>query len=249
MCSDRFSPRSSSFGRAVTLRFDRLDAMKMAALVTFALAVVTTGCGSSSPTQVNVSRWPLPQNEVSAAIDPNKPDVLLVGSNSLQEGQTRSYTSTDGGATWTTELAPPLATGFSEVDPAVAIDASGREYFASLQTRRRSDGLADHQLFASTRSGPGGEWGAPVAVDQPFGLAPLAIDDKDAIAVDGTRVYLTWSRFLNWTNPKHNRYSIMLARTTNGGRSWSTPVAVTTTTKTINLIYASVGARGKNVYV
>lgn len=212
------------------------------------LALVAAACGSApAPRDVDVSRTGGPQNEVWGAVDPTDPDVVIAGSNDFGVQRTRGYTSTDGGRTWKVELAPPLAPDiFATVDPAVAIDARGREYYAALEF---STSLHRPNLFAAVRSGPNAHWRPPVSVDRAgIGQAAYVSDDKDAIAVDGTAVYLAWSRFSTETNPIRHVYSIEISRTDDGGRRWSTPVAVTRSAQDVPT-YASVAARGRIVAV
>jgi hypothetical protein len=218
------------------------------ATASVALVLLTASCGgaTATPRQVDVSGVPGPQNEVSAAVDPTHPNVLFAGSNSFGEQRTRAYTSTDGGRTWTTAFAPPEPPDYVfEADPAVTIDARGREYFAALEfTSARMP-----RLFVTVRRGPHAPWSAPVSVDAAaVGLAPYVSDDKDVIANDGTHVYLTWSRYMTWTSPKRHRYSIVVSRSDDGGRTWSRPVDVDRSAREIPL-YASVAAAGRLVWV
>jgi hypothetical protein len=219
---------------------------RAAALLPLVLLAAACGGGAAAPAQVDVSHLSGPQNEVTAAVDPSNPDVVLAGSNSLQQGYTHAYTSTDGGKTWQDAIAPVLASGARfEVDPAVAIDSTGREYYAALEGQP-----TPLHVFVSTRAGPHARWSTPVDLDPKLGsLAPFAIDDKDAIDVDRTHVYVVWSRFLTTRKPRHSLNSIMLSRSTDGGRTWSLPVTVTSTTEARAPGYGSVAAAGETVWV
>jgi hypothetical protein len=221
-------------------------------VIRFAVAALLalTAAGASAPANVDVSHASGPQNEVSAAFDPRDPQVLLAGSNSFGEGRTRAYGSTDGGASWTSAQAPPLPAGYTgQVDPSVGIDARGREYFSFLSFAPSRVGL----LFVSTRPGAHGRWSVPRKVDPAVaGLAPYATDDKDvlAVAADGRRVYLAWSRYLSWTRPARVRNSVMISHSDDGGRTWSRPLAVATTTAREPLFFATVAvAASGTVYV
>ena len=211
------------------------------------LVLLAAACGgTSAPKNVDVSSTAGPQNEVWAAVDPTNPDVVVAGSNDFGVQLTRGYTSTDAGRTWKVAFAPPLASENSAaVDPTVAIDSRGREYYASLQFARSSN---RPYLYASARSGPAVPWSAPVLVGRAaLGGAPGVSDDKDAIAADGTRVYLAWSRFFFWTRARHQQ-TIELSHTSDGGRTWSTPVTVTRSSRDVPL-YASVAAHDRVVAV
>ena len=199
--------------------------------------------------QVNVSNAPQRQREVSIAVDPSNPAVLVAGSNS-RPGSTRAYASTDGGATWTSTSAPALPPGSSDAcgtDPAVGIDLRGRQYFAfAVITPCGIEGQGT--LLVATRTGPRADWVTPEA--------PIAapergsFDDKPALAVDtspdspySNRAYVAWTRYLGRT-----RVGVLLSRS-DDGRTWSAPVSVNST-KTLGASYASIGiARDGTVYV
>lgn len=85
-----------------------------------------------------VSHWPGSQDEVSAAVDPADPSILLAGSNSLQfDPSVRVYGPTDAGLYWTSDLLPLPTTaksaGAAGTDaflPAAAYDPSKQTLWA-----------------------------------------------------------------------------------------------------------------------
>ena len=106
-----------------------------AALAT--VVVLAAGAAGASFGEVDVSQVRGAQAEVAVAVDPAQPNVLFAASNSLDfrsltnlGNLMRTYSSVDGGATWT-GAAGPLPTPYggrkrcNAGDPAPAIDASG----------------------------------------------------------------------------------------------------------------------------
>ena len=210
--------------------------MRSAACSVLAAALVASfaaaGCGSSTPPQlpeaafgqVDVSHAPGPQEEVSAAIDPYDDRVLLAGSNEGVENQ-----STDGGARWSSALAPRL--GLSESwcaygDPSLGIDGDGREYYAFLAAPYLCTTEGRGQVYVATRFGPGGAWSSPTTP-----VAPPAVaqdDDKPALAVDldpasphRGRVYVIWARQFGFEDRR-----LLVSHSDDHGGIWSTPVRV-----------------------
>ena len=213
-----------------------------------ALAALALVAGAA-PANVNVSRLAGPQTEPAIAVDPHDDAILLAGSNSVQEGTMRIYTSSDGGQTWQTRTAdePPadlLASCAS--DPGVAIDLRGRQYYSF---GRAAPCRADEpqRIYIVTRDGPDAEWSAPRLV-APLGRARF--DDKPAIAVDNSpvsrfrgRVYLAWTRVARDTS-----FIVVLTHSDDGGKTWSKPVRANRTGR--ELTYVSVAtSRNGSVYV
>lgn len=219
------------------------------ALVACVLTAVVPGSGPAAGTaiglNVNVSRAPGPQSEVSIAIDPRRHDVLVAGSNSAAERTMRAYGSTDGGATWTSAAAPPLPpdspSGSASADPIVGIDREGRQYFGFVRVGQ------DRAIFVATRPGPASDWATPAA---PVSLPPQSgIDDKPALAVDNSlaspyegRVHVAWVRRSTFS------IRILLSHSDDAGATWSSPVVVNDNDTFAN--YPSVAvARDGSVYV
>lgn len=187
-----------------------------------------SGCGGSDGRiavshEANISQAPGPQVEAAIAVDPSDPDVLLAGSNSSEEPSVRSYTSTDGGVTWRSEVGPLPPEGWEggAGDPVVAIGPGGRQYFGFLARVERTSSYFGIGIFVASRTGPDGAWRV-VRVDSQLGVG----NDKPAIAVDQSsgRVYLAWTRFYG-----SRRLPVELSHSDDGGRSWSLPVRVADT--------------------
>ena len=203
---------------------------------------VAGGAGAAATLERNLSRTPGSQAEVSIAVDPSDPRNLVAGSNDTRGRIVlqRTYTSTNGGATWRSRVVPPPpgAQRFC-VDPAVAVDGRGLQVhvFACDRSRRRSS------IYAIRRAGPRRAWTRGRLVSRP---APGIIDDKPAVAVDMSpvspfegRLYVAWSR----VGP--HRSTILVSRSANGGRTWSPPVHVSRSRGRPSYASLAVGADGR----
>lgn len=188
------------------------------------------------------------QTEMSIAVHPLNPNVLLVGSNSsgwptisyLSQGW---YITTNAGTSWTgADTLPPhlrypggLSTCMS--DPAVGIDRNGFLYFNALI----SDDCAYVWRLVMTKSTDNGAtWSDFVTV------APPEYDpDKNHLAIDNTTgsgyIYAAFTDFAHL--PRRIRFS----RSTNGGQSWSTPKVISDGDELDQGVNLQVG-RGGEVY-
>jgi hypothetical protein len=159
------------------------------------------------------------QTEVSVAIDPSNPRVVFAASNDSLEPALRVYTSTNGGRTWTSSPRGPLfdSNTCAWGDPSVAVAPDGREYVAYTEKSICAEGPDQSPyLVVGSRNGPRGRWIAH-RVTRP--ALQYGFDDKPAIAVarNGT-VYVAWSRLL-----RPNYQTTVLASSTDGGTTWSSP--------------------------
>lgn len=209
--------------------------------IALVVALVPARAGHLAGPEVNVSRLPGLQSGAAIAIDPSNDQILLAGSNSIEEGTMRIYSSTDGGATWQTATThPPPARKLASCasDPGVAIDARGRQYYSFVRAAPCREGGMQH-VYVVTRGGPGDVWSKPVRVSPARGAL---FDDKPAIAVNNSRVSRFRGRvYVAWTRVARNAvFSIVLSSSDDGGRTWSRPVKVNETGR--ELTYASVAA-------
>jgi hypothetical protein len=217
-------------------------------LAGLALGVASLATASAGP-EVRVSNLPGPQSNATITVDPTNDKILLAGSNSMLEGTTRLYGSTDGGVSWQTWTAfppPSSARAGCAADPGVAIDLRGRQYSSFVRANPcREDGV--YRVYVVTRPAADAAWSPPIRV-APLGTARL--DDKPTIAVDTSpvsrfrnRVYVAWSRL-----SRAAIFSIVLSHSDDGGRTWSKPVKVNRTGR--ELTYASIGiSRRGTLYV
>ena len=157
-------------------------------------------------------------NEPSLCVDPTNPERIAVGwrqFNNVTDGfrQAGWAYSTNGGVNWTF---PGVLEGLFRSDPVLAADADGRFYYLGVLTNSQNVYYCD--LWCSTNGGK--DW-------QPMGFALGG--DKEWMTVDTTsssgrgNLYTTWSPFFNFTN---NNPNMIFSRSTNGGQSWLSPVAM-----------------------
>lgn len=181
---------------------------------------------------VDVSQAAGSQDEVSAAVDPDDPAILLAGSNSLQQDPSvRVYSSGDAGLHWSAALLPLPATAKAQgaVDQWAAIGPDHRQamaYLAFGQVPQRGGGLGGLTLFVATRSGPNASWQAP---STPVGgLPPQGVyDDKPTLVADNGpaspfrgRLYVAWTRWVG-----QNGW-LFVSRSADWGHTWSSPLAL-----------------------
>jgi len=164
---------------------------------------------------IDVSRSSAAQFEPSIAVDPSNGKVLLASSmDDLADA--RVYVSRDGGASWTSNPAPPAERGACGLShPAVAIGPGGLQVYASLASDTCQP--PDPLLYVATRRGTTGAW----RVRRVGATRRFAYDQRPAVAVDGKgTVYVVWPRLLGEFS---SHQVLLLSRSSDGGRTWSPP--------------------------
>ena len=159
------------------------------------------------------------QTEMTVAVHPLNPDVLIVGSNSASEdiviGSQGWYYTSDAGLNWTGSDTLPLHTDLSRfmTDPAVSIDLDGNLFFNTIIF---GGGSADLLILRSTDSGS--SW-AQAAVPN-----LTSAEDKNHLTIDVNpsspfvhNVYTAYTDF----GPRIP--SIMFSKSTDRGVSFGTP--------------------------
>jgi hypothetical protein len=187
--------------------------------------------GIAVGTNVDISQAQGSQDEVSAAIDPADPSILLAGSNSLEaDASVRVYGSMDSGAHWTSQTLPLPTTvlAFGAVDQWAAIGPDHRQAMAYLaigqpppQNVRELAGLT---LYVATRADPRASWEPPA--ESVGGLPPTgSYDDKPMLVADNGVasphrgwLYVAWTRWQKYSGV------LLVSHSADWGHTWSAPV-------------------------
>jgi hypothetical protein len=226
----------------------------LAVLTVLAAAAFTTGSASaftiSKP--ANVTNDELSQNETPLAVNPANPQMLLSGSNDWNYNDgCGMYVSTDGGRSWSGALPEGYLPGITKYtndpavagtgaydaggDPVVAFSPDGKTaYFVCQAFNFTPPYQIQLLLNRGNVTSTGITW-------QTTGLTPIStwngdgktkggngqFPDHESIHVDASgRIYVTWAQF----NGYGTHSPVLVATSTNGGRSFSTPVHVTVAT-------------------
>lgn len=124
-------------------------------------------------------------------------------------------TSHDGGRTWTSGFAPPVSpdSPFTFGDPSLAMDRNGAIYYASLGTDEV--GNSSININRSTDNGTSFETAIVVVRDDGSDKEWLAIG-PDPVQRSRDNLYITWTSFTATGGELH------LAKSIDGGLSWTT---------------------------
>jgi hypothetical protein len=193
----------------------------------------TSGAGIAVGPNVDVSNEKGPQSETFIAIDPRDTSRLVAGSNEIARLPMRGYFSSDGGTTWggvDLPLPPPLTrNGFDfGSDPGLAWDTLGNVYYSYIVVFFSAGGAIDGSEMAVARSSNGGHtWNATYFSMHRGGAK---FNDKPMITVDTNpdsphynNVYVAWDT-TNGTNGVPSTTGIKVSRSTDQGRTFSSPV-------------------------
>ncbi len=177
---------------------------------------------------------PVPvQNESSIAVNPVNPSVLIASAvDYRRNSSTWVYISTDGGRTWINKnLGKPFPSWVSSNDPSVAFDATGRGYLCYGGFDVSQPRTGENGVFVAITTDNGQTWQAHIPVILHTGpqTPDSAFEDKYYITVDNSSTspyrltaYIPWKRVI----ARDSSTQIVLARSTDGGLTWSAPVPV-----------------------
>jgi hypothetical protein len=187
---------------------------------------------------VDVSNEDGPQSETSITLNPNNPNILVGGSNEIFRLPMRGYFSNDGGKTWggvDLPLPPPATTNGTDFgsDPGVAFDTHGNVYYSYIVVffNRFFRSIQGTEMAVAKSTDGGKTW--PQVTFFNFNSGTGKFNDKPMIAVDTNpnspfrdNVYVAWDNAsLNQGKSSAND-ALLFARSTDGGKSFSSSIAV-----------------------
>jgi hypothetical protein len=199
----------------------------------------TTATGSTN-VNTDCNEAAGPHNETSIAVNPSNHSNLIGGANdyqlSLSNGgtlyetiYTRAHVSLDGGATWSFEGLGNQYNAYSATgDPAVAFDADGRAYLATLGFgfSQGRGCCRNPDVIANTSTDGGLHWGNFTRVASGSGVfgGPGTFNDKEYITAWGHgNAIVTWTVFNDGFKGSYISSPIFDSVTHDGGATWSAP--------------------------
>jgi BNR repeat-like domain len=182
-------------------------------------------------TNVDVSNEQDPQSETSIAVDPSDPSNLVAGSNEIFRLPMRGYFSSDGGRSWgdvDLPLPPPIRHNGYDFgsDPGVAWDLHGNAYYSYIVVFFGAGfGVVGSEMAVARSSDGGRTWSATYFDMQPnegtFVDKPMiTVDNSPSSPHEGT-VYVAFDH-----TGGNKKAAVFLSRSTNGGRTFSSPTRV-----------------------
>ena len=211
--------------------------------------VLNSGSGlsaSASPfsvgTNVDASNEDTPQSETSITVDPNNPSIVVGGSNEIVRLPMRAYFSTNGGKSFgAVDLPLPLPATTNGVDfgsdPGVAFDTHGNVYYSYIVVffNRSFRSIQGTEMAVAKSTDGGRTW--PQATFFNFNSGSGKFNDKPMIAVDTNpasphrdSIYVAWDNASNNNGKSSANDALLFSRSTDGGATFSAPIAVNTLT-------------------
>lgn len=201
-------------------------------------------CSTTQSSAANVNtdcEGTAPHNETSVAVDPTNASHMIGSANdyelSISSGGTtyetaysRAHVTFDGGQTWTTY--PINYNSYASTgDPAVAFDAAGNAYLATLGFLwSQGNGCCTNPDVLVAHSNDGGKtWANPSRVASgsgSFGSVGV-FNDKEYITAWGNgNAIVTWTVFNDGLRGSYISSPIDAAVTHDGGKTWTAGVEI-----------------------
>jgi hypothetical protein len=170
-------------------------------------------------------------NEPSIAVNPHNPQQLVAA---YQVPAQIAY-SEDAGSTW--NIVPGIAPKNYKIsgDVSVTYDAHGHAILCYIAFDKL--GTANYWGHNATRNGifikrsPNGgktwEENAIPVIEHPT-QPGIPFEDKPYIAADNTNSRYSGNLYLGWTQFTLTKSLILFSRSTDGGKTWSTPIEIST---------------------
>ncbi|MDQ1512871.1 MAG: hypothetical protein QOC59_713 [Microbacteriaceae bacterium] len=200
-------------------------------------------CSTPTQTGANVNTdcdGANPHNETSIAVNPTNPDNIIGGANDYQlrlnsgghvaeSVLSRAHVTTDGGRTWREYPINSNSTYQATGDPALAFDATGHAYYATLGFRFAGPVKATGADIVVANSGDGGKNWTSTRVAAGSGNEGSVGDflDKEYIAAWGRgNAIVTYGDFRQAQKGAIVSSRIYSSVTHDYGKTWSTPRAI-----------------------
>jgi hypothetical protein len=220
-------------------------------------ANVNTDCDTSGSNGVTN-----PHNETSVAVNPTNTQNILGGANDYQLGinpgghvsetlRSFAHVSFDGGSTWSEYPINSNSSYQATGDPAVAFDASGHAYYATLGFRFVGPAQAQNPDVLVSNSGDGGKTWSTSRIAQGSGNSGSVGDllDKEYIAAWGSgNAIVTFGDFRLGQKGSFSTGQIFSSVTHDFGRSWTKPTLISGALDQAFVSVPTVAADGK-IYV
>jgi hypothetical protein len=225
----------------------------------------TAICTTPTQTTANVNtdcEGVNPHNETSIAVNPTNPQNILGGANDYQLGLnpgghvgetilSRAHVSFDGGRTWAEYPIRSNSSYQATGDPAVAFDASGHAYYATLGFRFAGPVNGVNPDVVVANSGDGGRTWDSVRIASGSGSFGSIGDllDKEYIAAWGNgNAIVTFGDFRLLQKGAFSTGQIFASVTHDFGRTWTTPVVISGSLDQAFVSVPTVAADGR-IYV
>jgi len=220
-------------------------------------ANVNTDCDTSGSNGVTN-----PHNETSIAVNPTNPQNILGGANDYQLGinpgghvsetlRSFAHVSDDGGQTWSEYPINSNSSYQATGDPAVAFDATGHAYYATLGFRFAGPFTAVNPDVLVSNSADGGKTWDTHRIASGSGVETSVGDllDKEYIAAWGAgNAIVTYGDFRLGQKGSFSTAVIYASVTHDYGQSWTKPAPISGSLNEAFVSVPTVAADGK-IYV
>src|SRR3954453_19370425 len=200
-------------------------------------AICTTATSTAANVNTDCERAPGPHNETSIAVNPTDHNNIIGGANDYQLGLnpgghvtettlSRAHVSFDGGDTWSMYPINSNSAYQATGDPAVAFDATGRAYYATLGFRFVGPANAENpDVVVAVSNDKGRNWSSSrVAAGSGVETSVGDLLDKEYVAAwgDGNAI-VTFGDFRLGQKGSYISGKIYDVVTHDGGQTWSQP--------------------------
>jgi hypothetical protein len=180
---------------------------------------------------VQVTPIPGPYTEPAIAIDPNNPQQLVAA---YQVNASIVY-SRDGGKRWAIAEGTAPTDYRRSGDVSVTYDNQGHAFLCYIAfdklgtTNYWAHNATRNGIFVRRSSDGGKSWDTDAAVVIAHPTEPsIPFEDKPYIVADTTHSKYAGNLYVGWTEFTLSKSRMLFSRSTNGGKSWSAPIEIST---------------------